>query len=220
MAAGEPVVLAAAPDRFVSRAGHKLEAALERFGVDPSGRVVLDVGSSTGGFTECLLTHDALRVFAVDVGTNQMHERVSGDPRVTLHERTDIRSLERGDLPTGCDLVTVDVSFISLVGLAPHLVTLGGPDGESVVLVKPQFEAPRHDADRGRGVITDPEIWRGTVAGVVAAFGQAGAGMMEVMPSPVRGASGNVEFLVHLRNGAPGRADVTESVGRAIAEVR
>ncbi len=203
----EPLTVVPPPPRFVSRAGRKLEGALDTFGVEPAGRVALDVGSSTGGFTDCLLARGARSVLAVDVGTNQLHERLRDDPRVEVRERTDIRVLTRDDIAEGCDLVTVDVSFISLVPLAGNLVELAGPDSDLVVLVKPQFEATRREADRGAGVITDPAVWRRTLERTADAFARAGAGMMGVMASPIRGATGNVEFFLHLVAGAPGTPD-------------
>lgn len=222
VAAFEPVTVREPPPRFVSRAGFKLDAALDRFAVDPHGRVALDVGSSTGGFTDCLLARGAAAVVAVDVGTNQLHERLRDDARVSVHERTDVRAIRRDDLPPMCDLVTTDVSFISLTGLAAHLVTLAGPDGELVVLVKPQFEAPRRVVDRGSGIVTDPEVWRAALARVVASFGRAGTGMMDAMASPVRGASGNTEFLIHLRVTQPpaSEAAVAAMVDGAIEQAR
>ncbi len=203
----EPVAVIPPPPRFVSRAGFKLDGALDEFGVDPAGRVALDVGSSTGGFTDCLLARGARSVLAVDVGTNQLHERLRADPRVLVRERTDIRTLTAEDVPGGCDLVTVDVSFISLVPLAERLVQLAGPAGDLVVLVKPQFEATRVEADRGAGVITDPSVWRRALDRSAGAFERAGAGMMGVMASPIRGATGNVEFFLHLVAGGPGTPD-------------
>lgn len=217
----EPIIVVE-PPRFVSRGGAKLEGALQRFGVDPTGRTVLDVGSSTGGFTDCLLAHGATKVIAVDVGTNQLHERLRADTRVVARERTDLRTVDRRELPPECDLVTVDVSFISLGGLAPKLSTLAGPSGELIVLVKPQFEATRREADRGAGVIIDPAVWRRVLTSTVGAFDRAGAGMMGAMVSPIRGASGNTEFLVHLAVGARSDALPPADVllDAAVAEAR
>lgn len=219
--ASEPLTVTAPPPRFVSRAGFKLDAALEHFGVAPVGRVTLDVGSSTGGFTDCLLARGAAIVHAVDVGTNQLHERLRGDPRVVVRERTDIRAIAGDEIPAACDLVTVDVSFISLVPLAGKLVELAGPEGELVVLVKPQFEATRLEADRGAGVITDPAVWRRALTRTAAAFERAGAGMMGVMASPIRGATGNVEFFVHLAGSGPGAAagDLQSEITRVIGDL-
>lgn len=221
VSADEPVRVVAPPPRFVSRAGFKLEAALDTFGVDPAGRMVLDVGSSTGGFTECLLMRGARQVHAVDVGTNQMHERVASDQRVTLRERTDIRKLRRSDIPAECDLVTVDVSFISVASLAHDLLKFVEDAGDLLVLVKPQFEATRREADRSHGVIVDAAIWGRVLGDTIIAFRSAGAGMMGVMASPVRGSSGNVEFFVHLRPSAEVRDDraIAASVRHAIEGV-
>lgn len=193
--ASEPLIVET-PPRYVSRAGVKLEGALGHFAIDVEGRCALDVGASTGGFTDCLLQHGARHVYTVDVGTNQLHERCRDDPRVTVRERTDVRRLRRGDLPSDVDLVTVDVSFVSVAPLAGHLRELAGPRGRLVVLVKPQFEASRAEADRGRGVIVDPEVWRRALLGVARAFEAAGSGIMGVMVSPLRGVSGNTEFFL------------------------
>lgn len=220
VSSAEPISVTEGPPRFVSRAGFKLDGAIERFAVTVAGRVALDVGSSTGGFTDCLLERGAQTVVAVDVGTNQMHERVSSNPRVILREQTDIRRVTREDLPSACDLVTVDVSFVSVTPIAAHLSDLAGPAGELLVLVKPQFEATRHEADRGRGVIEDPAVHRRVLGEVAGAFERAGTGMMGAMVSPLRGASGNVEFFFHLRNGiVSSTTEVDATLDQAVAEV-
>ena len=196
VAPGEPVQVLGGPPPFVSRAGAKLAAALDRFGVDPGGRRALDAGASTGGFTDCLLQRGAACVVAVDVGWGQLHERLRPDPRVVLHERTNVRTFV---LEPPADLVVADLSFISLRTVAPALVGTNASAGaDVVVLVKPQFEAGRAEASRGRGVITDPAVWLRALEGVAAAMGGAGAAMMGAMVSPVPGADGNVEFLFHL----------------------
>ena len=197
----EPVVLAGPGPRYVSRGGEKLAAALETFAVDPSGREALDAGASTGGFTDCLLQRGAAHVTAVDVGRGQLHDRLRHDPRVTVLEQTNVRhltleSLSRPRQPF--DVVVADLSFISLRLVARALADLAGTGCDLVVLVKPQFEAGRPDADRGRGVISDPDLWRRALAGVDAAFAEAGAAMMGLMVSPLLGPRGNVEFLAHL----------------------
>jgi 23S rRNA (cytidine1920-2'-O)/16S rRNA (cytidine1409-2'-O)-methyltransferase len=198
--AGEPVRVTGDGPRFVSRGGEKLDAALTRFGIDVDGLAALDAGASTGGFTDCLLQRGAASVVAVDVGHGQLHERLRADPRVELHERCNIRSLAPADLGgRRFPLVVADLSFISLSVVARALTELTAPDGQLVVLVKPQFEAGRREAARGRGVIRDPAVWRAAVGSVGAAFGSAGAVMMDVMRSPITGADGNVEFLAHLR---------------------
>jgi 23S rRNA (cytidine1920-2'-O)/16S rRNA (cytidine1409-2'-O)-methyltransferase len=194
--AGEPVVVTT-PPRFVGRGGEKLDAALERFGLDVGGRRALDAGSSTGGFTDCLLQRGAASVAAVDVGRHQLHERLRADPRVDVHEQTDLRAFDVAAAGGPFDVVVADLSFISIGAVARHLVAACTPDGDLVVLVKPQFEAGRAEVSRGRGVIRDPEVWRATVAGALSALVDAGATIMGAMASPLRGADGNVEFLVH-----------------------
>ncbi|MBV8303541.1 MAG: TlyA family rRNA (cytidine-2'-O)-methyltransferase, partial [Acidimicrobiia bacterium] len=163
----------------------------------------LDAGASTGGFTDCLLQRGAARVVAVDVGRGQLHERLRDDPRVTALERTNIRHLTPdrlgGEVFPG---VTADLACISLRTVAATLAGLAASGGDLVVLVKPQFEAGRVEASRGRGVIRDPAVWDRVVADVTAAFEGEGSDMMGAMRSPLTGADGNVEFLLHLR--APG----------------
>ena len=193
VAAGEAVVVQGPGPAYVSRGGRKLEAALDGFGIDPTGLRCLDAGASTGGFTDCLLQRGAASVVAVDVGHDLLHERVRSDPRVTVIERTNVRALDLGER---FDLVTADLSFISLRTVAAALVAHAA--GDLVLLVKPQFEAGRAEASKGRGVITDPAVHERVVAEVVVAFGQLGAAKMGVMRSPVTGADGNVELLLHL----------------------
>lgn len=188
--------------RFVGRGGTKLEAALERFGVDVSGARALDAGSSTGGFTDCLLQRGAASVVAVDVGTRQLHERLREDPRVDVREQTDIRSIRSELIGGPCDIVVADLSFISVRSVAAALVEATAEGGSLVVLVKPQFEAGRVEVSRGRGVISDPEIWRRCLVDAIGALGDAGGSIMGVMASPLRGAEGNVEFLVHVQRAA------------------
>jgi len=171
----------------------KLEAALEGFGVDPAGLRCLDAGASTGGFTDCLLQRGAAAVVAVDVGHGILHEKLRGDPRVTVLERTNVRTLELRDR---FPLVTADLSFISLRTVAPALLAHAGRD--LVLLVKPQFEAGRAEASKGRGVITDPAVHDRVLDEVAGAFADLGAAKMGVMRSPVTGADGNVELLLHL----------------------
>jgi 23S rRNA (cytidine1920-2'-O)/16S rRNA (cytidine1409-2'-O)-methyltransferase len=203
VAPAEAVVLAGPGPRFVGRGGEKLAAALERFGVAPSGRVALDAGASTGGFTDCLLQAGAARVVAVDVGRGQLHERLRADRRVEVHERTDIRRYAAS--PAGpFDLIVADLSFISIRSVGTALVALAGTPADLVILVKPQFEAGRVEVSRGRGVIRDPAIWKATLIGAISAMEAAGAASMGVMVSPLRGADGNVEFLTWFRTVPPG----------------
>lgn len=199
---GDAVTLVAPPPRYASRAGEKLHGALERFGLDVAGRPALDVGSSTGGFTSCLLAHGAVAVTAVDVGRAQLHEALLADPRVTSVERTDVRALAPLDpAPT---VVTVDVSFTSLRTVLPAVLALAAPGADLVLLVKPQFEAPKEVVDRGQGVVRDPEAWADALVAVAGALDDAGAAIMAAMASPLRGRDGNVEFLLHARAPGPG----------------
>ena len=197
---GDAVALVAPPPRYASRAGEKLHAALDRFGLDVSGRTALDVGSSTGGFTSCLLAHGAAHVVAVDVGRAQLHEALVADPRVTSIERTDIRVL--APLAAAPTVVTVDVSFTSLRTVLPAVVERAAPGADLVLLVKPQFEARREIVDRGRGVVRDPGTWAEVLVATAGALDAAGAAIMAAMASPLRGRDGNVEFLLHAH--APG----------------
>jgi 23S rRNA (cytidine1920-2'-O)/16S rRNA (cytidine1409-2'-O)-methyltransferase len=190
-----------APARYVSRGGEKLAHALDALGVDPAGRGCLDVGASTGGFTDVLLQRGAARVIAVDVGYGQLHETLRRDPRVRVLERTNVRHLAPADAGGPFEVVVADLSFISLRTVAPALLGLAAPGADLVLLVKPQFEAGRAEADRGKGVIRDPTVWGRVLDEVGGTYTALGASMMGIMVSPVRGADGNVEFLAHLRAG-------------------
>ncbi len=211
VAPDEAVVVLGPPSPFVSRGGLKLDAALSRFEVPVSGRRALDAGASTGGFTDCLLQRGASHVYAVDVGHGQLHPAVRADQRVTVLERTNARTLTVADLCVAdpafepCPLVVTDLSFISLRSVVPALVgPVSAPDADLVLLVKPQFEAGRAAVSRGKGVVRDPAVWLGALEGVVSALHEAGTGIMGAMASPLTGAAGNVEFLLHARKGAPG----------------
>lgn len=188
------VLVSGEPARFVSRGGDKLQAALEHFAVEVSGVTALDVGASTGGFTDCLLQNGAARVVALDVGHGQLHPRIRSDPRVTVIERTNIRSYAGGG---AFDLVVADVSFISLTVIVPVLISACRPGGQIVVLIKPQFEAGRREVSRGKGIITDPAVHEEACQSVSAAFVAAGAEVSGIIPSPLIGGHGNKEFLLH-----------------------
>jgi 23S rRNA (cytidine1920-2'-O)/16S rRNA (cytidine1409-2'-O)-methyltransferase len=197
----EPIVVTGAPPRFVSRGGDKLDAALDRFAVDARGCRVLDAGASTGGFTDCLLQRGAAGVVAVDVGRGQLDWSLRQDARVQLLERTNLRELTPDRLDGGpCDLAVADLSFISLRIVAPALAALTTPAAGFVLLVKPQFEAGRERVGRG-GIVRDAAVHRDVLGDVVAGLGAAGIGVDAAMPSPIRGATGNVEFLVHATKG-------------------
>jgi 23S rRNA (cytidine1920-2'-O)/16S rRNA (cytidine1409-2'-O)-methyltransferase len=205
--ADDPVALVGPGPRFVSRGGDKLDAALDRFGVDVAGRTALDAGASTGGFTDCLLQRGAAHVVAVDVGRGQLDLHLRTDARVSVRERTNVRHLTPAGAGRTFDLIVADLAFISLRTVAPALLALASPGADLVLLVKPQFEAGRVEASRERGVIKDPAVWQRSLEGVVAAFGAGGAAIMGLMVSPLLGAEGNVEFLAHLVTGvAPAAA--------------
>jgi 23S rRNA (cytidine1920-2'-O)/16S rRNA (cytidine1409-2'-O)-methyltransferase len=206
VAPDEPIVVHGPRPRFVGRGGEKLDAALERFAVDVAGRRAADLGASTGGFTDCLLQRGAASVAAVDVGYGQLHERLRGDARVDVRERTNVRDLTPGDLGPPLDVLVADLSFISLRTVLPAVLPLAGPGADVVLLVKPQFEAGRQEAARGKGVITDPAIWRRVLDEVSAALEDLGTAIMGLMASPLTGADGNVEFLLHART-APAQPD-------------
>jgi 23S rRNA (cytidine1920-2'-O)/16S rRNA (cytidine1409-2'-O)-methyltransferase len=214
---GDPVAVDRPPGRFVSRGGEKLDAALDGFGIDLSGRRVLDAGASTGGFTDCVLQRGAASVVAVDVGYGQLHERLRTDPRVEVRERVNVRHLAPGDIDPLADVVVADLSFISLRTVADGLLTGARPGADLVLLVKPQFEAGREAADRGQGVIRDPAVRADAVSAVADHFRQLGATIMGAMVSPLRGAGGNVELLLHaVAPGGEPRAAVDDATVRAI----
>lgn len=196
------VVGPAANLRFVSRGGLKLERALDAFGLDPTDRVCMDVGASTGGFTDVLLRRGAARVYAVDVGQGQLAWSLRTDSRVVVMERTNARYLI--SLPEPVQCATIDVSFISLRLVIPAVAALMAPDGWVVALVKPQFEAGRAEADRGGGVITDPAVHRSVLTTLLAWLEswQASAGTKltarGLVPSPIVGREGNREYLLYL----------------------
>jgi 23S rRNA (cytidine1920-2'-O)/16S rRNA (cytidine1409-2'-O)-methyltransferase len=178
--------------RFVSRGGGKLEAALKGFGLDVAGVVAADVGASTGGFTDCLLQRGARRVYAIDVGYGQLDWRLRSDDRVVVMERTNARYLQ--DFPEPIGLVTADVSFISLGLILPAAVRWLRPNGQVVVLIKPQFEAGRREVGKG-GVVRDPDVHRAVLERVVRMAAELQLGLRGLMASPLRGPAGNVEFL-------------------------
>ncbi|MEI6299751.1 MAG: TlyA family RNA methyltransferase [Actinomycetota bacterium] len=198
MIANSDSVLLSIPARFVSRGGEKLEAALQSFGVELVNKRVLDAGASTGGFTDCVLQHGASEVTALDVGKSQLHDRLVRDPRVIVLDSTNARSMTIamvGDF----DVIVADLSFISLRQVATALCEVLRPHGDMILLVKPQFEAEKSEVDKGAGVIRDPEIHQRTIAQVVQAFNSQGMKRSGLIESPLRGADGNTEFLLHLR---------------------
>lgn len=217
VAPGEPIELIGPPPRFVGRGGEKLAGALEVFDIDVLGVRALDAGSSTGGFTDALLQAGAASVIAVDVGRNQLHERLRDDPRVLVREQTDIRSYDVDADGGPVDLVVADLSFISISRVASSLVGAVAADGHVVVLVKPQFEAGRAEVSKGKGVVRDPDVWAECITRSLSALRDAGAAIMDAMVSPLRGADGNVEFLVHARPVAGGAVDRSVDVAQLVA---
>ncbi|MFH1908325.1 MAG: TlyA family RNA methyltransferase [Chloroflexota bacterium] len=197
--------------RFVSRGGEKLDAALEAFGIEVTGRVCVDVGASTGGFTDCLLQRGAAKVYAIDVGKGILHWKLRNNPRVVVMEETNARYVEK--LPEAVELVTIDASFISLKILLPVIKGLllpspfgrgAGGEGEIIALIKPQFEAGRADVSKGDGVIRNPEIHRQVLTDVLAFAQNEGLGVRGLIKSPLTGPKGNVEFLAWLKRGEKG----------------
>jgi 23S rRNA (cytidine1920-2'-O)/16S rRNA (cytidine1409-2'-O)-methyltransferase len=188
----------ATPPKYVGRGGLKLEGALDHFGIDPARAVALDIGASTGGFTDCLLQRGAAKVYAIDVGHGQLAWKIRSDPRVHAREHVNARHLTRADIPEPIDVCVIDVSFISLTLVLPNAFELLSPSGVTLALIKPQFELQREDVGRG-GIVSDPELHRKAqqkVADFVAEQGHTVAG---VVPSPITGTDGNQEFFICAR---------------------
>jgi 23S rRNA (cytidine1920-2'-O)/16S rRNA (cytidine1409-2'-O)-methyltransferase len=214
-----PLELAGTVHPFVSRGGVKLRHALEVFRLDPRGRVCLDVGASTGGFTDCLLQAGARLVIAVDVGYGQLAARLRRDPRVHVLERTNIRSLEASRLPARPDLATIDVSFISLGLVIPAVLRLLDPPQEIVALVKPQFEVGKGQVGK-RGVVREASLHRAVLERLARTAAEHSLNLAGVAASPLLGPMGNREFLVHLTTAGPAAdvpAMIREATGPAAA---
>ena len=210
----DPIALVGPASAFVSRGGDKLDGALTRLDVGVEGRRWLDVGASTGGFTDRLLQGGATAVAAVDVGYGQLHWDLRNDPRVHVIERTNARTLRKGDLPWPVEGVVADVSFISLTLLIEPLVSVAEPEADFVLMVKPQFEVGKDKVGRG-GVVRDPDLWREAVTRVVATGSEKGLSLRDATASDLAGPAGNREFFVHLSRSGP---HVPECIERAIAE--
>lgn len=201
-------------DEYVSRGAHKLRAALEAFTVPVTGRVAVDIGASTGGFTDLLLREGARRVYAIDVGYGQLAWRLREDPRVVLMERTNFRHLE--SLPEVIELAAVDVSFISLALILPALVPLLKEDADVIALIKPQFEAGKERVGK-RGVVRDPSVHRDVLLSVLGAATAKGWVAQGLIASPILGPAGNREFLAHLRrDSSEGGQDVEAMIDAAL----
>jgi 23S rRNA (cytidine1920-2'-O)/16S rRNA (cytidine1409-2'-O)-methyltransferase len=211
----DPIVLAKDASRFVSRGGDKLDGALARLDVVVDGRRWLDVGASTGGFTDRLLQGGAIAVCAIDVGYGQLDWKLRNDERVTVLERVNARNLSADDLPWRADGVVADLSFISLTLVLPAVVAAAAPNADYVLMVKPQFEVGK-DAVGPGGVVRDPTSWTGAIDRVVEGAAGLGLGLVGATASDVPGPAGNREFFIHLRRGAPG---APEAIAAAVAEV-
>ncbi len=195
MVNSEIIITVKAKEKYVSRGGLKLEAALKTFHISLNDIVCMDVGASTGGFTDCMLQHGARQVYSVDVGASQMHERVRSDGRVTLLEHTNARNLTADAVPVQPQFAAVDVSFISILRITQPLRAILAPEGNAVLLIKPQFEAGREAVSRGRGVIRNRSIHREVIVRVLDELSSQGWQVRGLTPSPITGGSGNIEFL-------------------------
>lgn len=200
-----PLELIGDPIPYVSRGGLKLEGALDHFAVTVQGKVAMDVGASTGGFTDCLLKRGARKVYAVDVGYGQLHWRLRQDPRVVCLERRNIRYLRKEEVPEEVDLVTIDTSFISLKLVIPATLIFVKPKGELLALIKPQFEVGKGEVEKG-GVVKDPEKHRRVIREIWSFCEELGLRPEGVMESPLRGPKGNKEFFIYLQKEGHGEA--------------
>lgn len=203
------LVVASPSPGYASRGGHKLAGALDELAISPAGRYCLDAGASTGGFTDVLLRAGAERVVAVDVGYGQLDWRLASDARVVVLDRVNVRRLAPDQVPPPApDLVTADLSFISLTLVVGALAAIAAADADHVLLVKPQFEAGRGRVGKG-GVVRDPAAWADALTGVIGSAAAEGLGLAGACPSPLPGPAGNIEFFVHLRAGAARAAGPT-----------
>ena len=197
---GQALTLKEDPIPFVSRGGFKLDKALKVFPVDPAGKVCIDCGASTGGFTDVLLQHGAARVYAVDVGYGQLAWKLRTDERVINLERTNLRYLSREQIPELMDLAVMDVSFISIRLILPVVKEFLKPGADYICLIKPQFEAGREEVGK-KGVVRDPAVHEEVVRGIMEFASSIGFSVMGLDYSPIKGPEGNIEYICHLKNG-------------------
>lgn len=211
----EAALSVAAPPKFVGRGGLKLEGALDHFAIDPAGMTALDIGASTGGFTDCLLQRDAAHVIAVDVAYGALDWNLRGDPRVTIMERCNARSLRSNGLAYLPDLIVIDVSFISLTKVLPAVLACASPRFDCLALVKPQFEVGRANVGKG-GVIREPELRRGALVDVGRSGRRLGASVLGYASSGLPGPKGNLETFVWLAEGGRGGVDDLDRAAREV----
>jgi len=197
--AGDALLSVKQECRYVGRGGLKMEAALKHFAVDPTGRICLDIGASTGGFTDCLLQHGAAKVHAIDVGHSQLDWKIRSDPRVVVREKLNARHLTREDIPDSIDICVIDVSFISLTLILPAAFPLLAPGGVILALIKPQFELSKEEVDVGRGVVRDPAAQQRAVEKIEQFVRETGKTWVGLIESPILGGEGNREFLACLQ---------------------
>ncbi len=183
--------------KYVGRGGLKLEKAFETFDIDVFGKVCIDVGASTGGFTDCMLQYGAKKVYSVDVGTGQLAEILKNNPKVVSMENTNISNLTKGDFPLQIDFASVDVSFVSLTKILSYVSDILSDDGEAVVLIKPQFEAGRQNINR-KGVVKNPKAQKNVIKAIFAYVSQIGFKVKNLSFSPIKGSEGNIEFILHI----------------------
>lgn len=190
------IILDIEEPKYVSRAGFKLEKALEHFNVTVAGKIALDAGLSTGGFSDCLLQNGIQKVYGIDVGYGQAHEKIRADERVIVREQTNLRDVTKDDIGEDIDIITLDLSFISVLKVMPAIASLIKPNGELIVLIKPQFEARKEDVGRG-GIIKNPAIHEEVIKRVTSGIEGYGFSCRGVIESPIAGATGNKEFLAY-----------------------
>lgn len=195
---------------YVGRGGLKLEKALNAFAITLTGKTMMDVGASTGGFSDCAMQHGAVKVFAVDVGYGQLDWKLRTDPRVINLERTNIRNVTLAMIGTPVDFISIDVSFISLLKIMPAVTSLIRSDGDMAVLIKPQFEAPRNQVEKG-GLVKNPVVHSQVIQSIVEGMIEYGLSPRHLTYSPVKGADGNIEYLLHLKK-SPMAGTVTPEI--------
>lgn len=202
---------------YVGRGGYKLEKAISTFGIDLKGKVMADIGASTGGFTDCALQHGAAKVFAIDVGTNQLDWKLRSNPQVVNMEKTNIKVVTEDMLGEPVDFISTDVSFISVTKIIPAVHSILEKEGDLVILIKPQFEAGREKVGKG-GIVKDPKVHEEVIADTLAAFEEEGLHCWGLTYSPIKGGSGNIEFLGWMRYDEPETALREEDIRRVVEE--